>query len=281
MKNLYQILGVLDTAEDIVIRAAYKALAQRYHPDKWQGNAEEATVRMRDINDAYRILSDPIEKAKYDKTLDKKEYQEEPDIEENIDASLEDAWKIGLVFFPKLDELYLRLRKTNYSLGNTFKLIVIESKAFNKGVEIAEQMEKEFLIKYFGNDDKIILFARLLISKGNKQGIAALNKYIRIMGESVNSQIIIDQVRQEVNFEYEGIPEVMKNYKKTRSIANAINVLTAVGYRVSMDRPDMPQSLQSFTATIAGKDKPKFHFTNASLLEFSDKLMSEYYKNNI
>ncbi len=30
MKNYYKILGVLDDAEDIVIRAAYKALAQRY-----------------------------------------------------------------------------------------------------------------------------------------------------------------------------------------------------------------------------------------------------------
>ena len=281
MKNLYQILGVLDTAEDIVIRAAYKALAQRYHPDKWQSNAEEATVRMREINDAYRILSDPIEKAQYDKTLDKKEYQEEPDIEENIDASLEDAWKVGLVFFPKLDELYLRLRKTNYSLGNTFKLIVIESKAFNNGVEIAENMEQDFLIKYFGNDDKIILFARLLISKGSKQGIKALNKYVRIMGQSINSQIIIDQVRQEVNFEFEGIPGSMKSYKKTRSIANAINVLISVGYRVTMDSPDVPQSRQSFTATKDGKDGIKFYYTYNSLLEASDKLMDEYYQNNI
>ena len=281
MKNLYQILGVLDTAEDIVIRAAYKALAQRYHPDKWQSNAEEATVRMREINDAYRILSDPIEKAKYDKTLDKKEYQEEPDIEENIDASLEDAWKVGLVFFPKLDELYLRLRKTNYSLGNTFKLIVIESKAFNKGAEIAEKMEQDFLIKYFSNDDKIILFARLLISKGSKQGIKALNKYVRIMGQSINSQIIIDQVRQEVNFEFEGIPGSMKSYKKTRSIANAINVLISVGYRVIMDSPDVPQSRQSFTATKDGKDGIKFFYTYTSLLEASDKLTDEYYQNNI
>ena len=46
MKNLYQILGVLDTAEDIVIRAAYKALAQKYHPDKWSGDVGEATLKM-------------------------------------------------------------------------------------------------------------------------------------------------------------------------------------------------------------------------------------------
>jgi len=34
-KDHYQILGVIQDAEDIVIKAAYRALAQRYHPDKW------------------------------------------------------------------------------------------------------------------------------------------------------------------------------------------------------------------------------------------------------
>ena len=33
-KDYYKILGVLDNAEDIVIKAAYRALAQKYHPDK-------------------------------------------------------------------------------------------------------------------------------------------------------------------------------------------------------------------------------------------------------
>ena len=46
MKDYYRILGILDDAEDIIIRAAYKALAQRYHPDKWKGDKTEATKRM-------------------------------------------------------------------------------------------------------------------------------------------------------------------------------------------------------------------------------------------
>jgi hypothetical protein len=279
MKNLYQILGVLDTAEDIVIRAAYKALAQRYHPDKWQGNAEEATVRMREINDAYRILSDPIEKAKYDKTLDKKEYQEEPDIEENIDASLEDAWKVGLVFFPKLDELYLRLRKTNYSLGNTFKLIVIENKAFDKGSDIAEKMEKEFLVKYFGDDEKILHFAKLLINSGNKQGVKVLNKYIGILGKSVKAQVIIDKVRGEVKCDFTGIAEAMATYKEYGLVANAIALLISLGYRVKVTTPNLPSFLnphlfESFIVTKDGKDA---QFNAVSLLEFANQLVIKYY----
>jgi DnaJ-class molecular chaperone len=38
MKNYFKTLGLLDDAEDIVIRAAYKELAERYHLDKWQGD---------------------------------------------------------------------------------------------------------------------------------------------------------------------------------------------------------------------------------------------------
>ena len=47
--NLYEILGVSPQAEDIVIRAAYRALAQRYHPDKSDEPKEAAALRMRSI----------------------------------------------------------------------------------------------------------------------------------------------------------------------------------------------------------------------------------------
>ena len=58
MKDYYRILGVLDDAEDIIIKAAYRALAQRYHPDKWSGDQVEATKRMAEINEAYSVLSE-------------------------------------------------------------------------------------------------------------------------------------------------------------------------------------------------------------------------------
>ena len=283
MKKLYQILGVLDTAEDIVIRAAYKALAQKYHPDKWSGDIGEATQKMGEINDAYRILSDPIEKAKYDKTLNKKEYQEEPEVEENIDAYLEDAWKVGLIFFPKLEELYLHLRKTNYALGNTFRLIVIENKAFDRGSEIAEKMEKEFLVKYFGDDEKILEFAKLLINSGNKQGVKLLNKYVGILGASVKAQIITNKVRSEVNCDFTGIAKAMAAYKKFRSNANAKNVLISVGYQVGVKTSNLPSFLnphlfESFTVT---KDRKDMQFNDVSLLDFVDKLVAKYYNGEL
>jgi hypothetical protein len=77
-KDYYRILGVLDDAEDIVIRATYKVLAQKYHPDRWQGDAGEATRRMAEINTAYAVLSDAEKRAAYDSTRDKNQFRDEP-----------------------------------------------------------------------------------------------------------------------------------------------------------------------------------------------------------
>lgn len=65
--DYYTVLGVHPTAEDIVIRAAYKALAQRYHPDRFAGSKEEAHRRMSDLTKAYEVLADPLRRPKYDR----------------------------------------------------------------------------------------------------------------------------------------------------------------------------------------------------------------------
>ena len=65
--DYYAVLGVHPTAEDIVIRAAYKALAQRYHPDRFPGSKDEAHRRMSNLTKAYEVLADPVRRPKYDR----------------------------------------------------------------------------------------------------------------------------------------------------------------------------------------------------------------------
>lgn len=68
-KNYYKILGLTknmkSTQEEI--KAAYREQAKKYHPDV-NVNNNSAEERFKDINEAYRILSDPIQKKKYDKS---------------------------------------------------------------------------------------------------------------------------------------------------------------------------------------------------------------------
>lgn len=60
----YAALGVSSSSDDVVIRAAYKALMLKYHPDtnKSQGATERATA----INAAFAVLGDPQRRANYD-----------------------------------------------------------------------------------------------------------------------------------------------------------------------------------------------------------------------
>lgn len=62
-KNLYDILGVSKNATFEEIKAKYKSLAQQHHPDK--GGDPEL---FKEIKNAYEVLSDPINREKYDTT---------------------------------------------------------------------------------------------------------------------------------------------------------------------------------------------------------------------
>ena len=47
------------------MRVAYRKLALQYHPDRNKDNPA-ATGKMKDINEAYAILSDPVKRQEYD-----------------------------------------------------------------------------------------------------------------------------------------------------------------------------------------------------------------------
>ena len=63
--NYYHVLGVTKAASDEEIRAAYRSLALRYHPDK--NKDPEAEERFKDIAEAYEVLSDRDKRDKYNR----------------------------------------------------------------------------------------------------------------------------------------------------------------------------------------------------------------------
>ncbi len=60
----YKVLQVDSEAEDEVIQAAYRRLAQKYHPDVATG--PDPAVRMAAINAAWEVLRDPSRRAAHD-----------------------------------------------------------------------------------------------------------------------------------------------------------------------------------------------------------------------
>ena len=65
-KDYYQVLGVSRDADEKEIKAAYRKLARKYHPDVNPGD-KAAEEKFKEINEAYQVLSDPEKRAAYDR----------------------------------------------------------------------------------------------------------------------------------------------------------------------------------------------------------------------
>lgn len=64
-KDYYNILCIGGNASQEQIKAAYRKLAFQYHPDRNRGDPA-ATEKMKEVNEAYAVLSNPAKRADYD-----------------------------------------------------------------------------------------------------------------------------------------------------------------------------------------------------------------------
>ena len=64
-RDYYEVLGVEKTADDAAIKAAYRKLAKKYHPDMNPGD-KEAEAKFKEASEAYAVLSDAEKRKQYD-----------------------------------------------------------------------------------------------------------------------------------------------------------------------------------------------------------------------
>ena len=65
VKNYYSILQVSSSANGAEIKAAYRTLAKKFHPDKTFDNKQKEE-EFKEIQNAYSVLSNPKKRANYD-----------------------------------------------------------------------------------------------------------------------------------------------------------------------------------------------------------------------
>lgn len=196
-KDYYAILGVLPTALDEVIRAAYKALVRLYHPDCFVGSKGEAHQKMCDLNEAYEILSDSEKRKEYDNIRGNETQDAESlfgdkatDAQPEFDP-LECDWKLAVDYIKDLKDLEERLSKFSWRLAYSFRANILETKSFNLRRRIASEMENEFLRTYFGSDSSIIEFARRLILAGYRSAAKSLNNAVRVLSDSITPLLFL------------------------------------------------------------------------------------------
>ncbi|HDT14890.1 MAG TPA: molecular chaperone DnaJ, partial [Firmicutes bacterium] len=65
-RDLYEVLGVKKNASPEELKSAFRNLAKKYHPDVYQGDKKEAEEKFKEIGTAYKVLSDPEQRRRYD-----------------------------------------------------------------------------------------------------------------------------------------------------------------------------------------------------------------------
>jgi len=247
-KSYYQVLGVLDDAEDIVIRAAYKSLAAKYHPDKWSGDKQFANARMTEINIAHDCLSNSEKRRIYDEELksshagaESKKFEDE----EQFDTFEEDAetWDLAVEFYPNLQTEYKNLSRINKSLANTYKIYLIKHQLFNKHADVSKEMAERYLEKYFGSSPETRKLAKDLLIRGEHKVARYLNDIVTKLGKSVSysqiQKLLLKKFPMEMHAEGQDKDEIEILWRRIESKIfsedDALKAIRFCGYQAARD----------------------------------------------
>ena len=205
-KDYYAVLGVLPDAEDIVVRAAYRALAQRYHPDHARESQEKAHTRMSELNDAFSVLSDKAKRSSYDQLRSAaapscgEQFNAEEDPPD--DTPLENDWRVALKYYPDLALLERRLSQFSRNLACTYRAHILETQQFDARELLAGLMENHFLRAHFGDHETNRDFARRLILARQRKAAQVFNESIRVLGCNTDPRRVIGQIARDFNIRH-------------------------------------------------------------------------------
>lgn len=233
----YSTLGVLPDAEDVVITAAYRALAQRYHPDRWQSDPAEAHKRMSALNAAYQTLGDKKLRAEYDRSRRQNSQQdfaseEAPDYSDAFASALSEVearWLLACTIYPDLKTLRAGLTKISTSLAFAYVTSLLESKIYEKRYELSAHLELTFLQRFFGTNDILIKYAKDLILNGRKDAAKALNRFVDVMGSQIDPLLLISRIDKDFGFR-KAREQAAKERQERSSREQLVHAVRNLGY---------------------------------------------------
>lgn len=194
-KNYYEILNISTTATESEIKARFKYLANKWHPDKNLDNLELATEVFKTIKEAYDVLADTEKRTEYDREFSK---NTDVHIDESgksyiVSVSLKDAYLGSTIQINQYTQL--RLPKgvrsgTKISFkGMTFKVEVLPDDMYKRAND-------ELLVNVNINAIEAMLGTTILINHFDTEVLSCVipegcqpGSVIRIPGKGMKSPV--------------------------------------------------------------------------------------------
>lgn len=182
-KDYYSVLGVAPGADPVVLKAAYRALAKKYHPDQTASATEQ---EFNEIRNAYEVLSDEEKSKEYEYQHQQKllwQYGHAARLRDlTIAVRLDDRWEKLTQEFPELGKNYVRLERASEALAERFKLQVLGAKHLSSFYHIATRLEYQYYKKHFSKCRDLQALGRKLLAAGLRDAAHQLEQEINACG---------------------------------------------------------------------------------------------------
>jgi len=184
-KDYYQTLGVGRDASADEIRKAFRKLARKYHPDVSKEVGAEA--RMKEVNEAYAVLSDPEKRAAYDQLgrgyQPGQEFRPPPDWDAGFEFSHHDM--PGGDFSDFFAELFGRMGARAHGQDHFAKVLLDVEDAF-----LGAERQIQLRVPQVDARGRVALETRTLnvkIPKGVRAG-----QLIRLAGQGAGGDLLLE-----------------------------------------------------------------------------------------
>ncbi|WP_310462914.1 J domain-containing protein [Sphaerotilus sp.] len=189
----YQTLGLARHAEAAVVKAAYRAMASLYHPDR--NPAPDAIDRIQRINAAHDVLSDPVHRHAYDATLAGERPPAPPHHHDGPDP-LAERWQIAVGFFPEIRQHHARLERLSAHMGDEFRLHLLQHQHYADATDLADRLRTEFLSRHFGTDEALLAYAEQLLLAREIDAARFVSQIVSVLGRSVTADSVREKIAQ-------------------------------------------------------------------------------------
>ena len=181
-KDYFAVLGVTPQADPAVMKAAYRALAKKYHPDHHTDSVGPAREKFLEVQEAYELLSDEEQLANYMHMRTRMQNEEAAAAMRNqrptVYLRLDDRWDHLVREYPDLRQYHARFCLTSPKLGQQFKLIILGTSNKSSYRKIATRMKRQFYRRYFSYHRDLQTLARRLAGKRRRHALRELSREI-------------------------------------------------------------------------------------------------------
>jgi hypothetical protein len=180
VRTHYDVLGVAPDSPEVVIKAAYRALAKEFHPDRADANATD-TNRFIEIQEAYAVLSKPASRSEYDEELREAAlFQTPPMVPEAEVGGAPAPFHLNGAEqgAAQIERICARLALYSDTLAQSFHEAHLRGECGDDPWRFAGEMEKGFFRQYFGEDPDIQALAKMLMLSSRTAAAMALNKLV-------------------------------------------------------------------------------------------------------